>query len=109
RLLARLTSVATEDGTDGPVVRADPWMAALLLVAAERPGVVVPWAVTELQGHQTPGAEPGGAWRVRAERAEAELRRIKASRGWRALQRVYRVLRTLRSGEEGRGRGRGAI
>jgi glycosyltransferase involved in cell wall biosynthesis len=45
----------------------------------------------------------GEFWRGRAERAEGALAAIKASRGWRWLERVYAVLHVLR----GRGRGGG--
>lgn len=39
-------------------------------------------------------------WRIRAKKAETELARIKSSRGWRWLNRVYAVLHILK----GRGR-----
>jgi hypothetical protein len=104
---------ALSDGSNSP--DQSPWELAVALAGAGRCGAVVPEVVTEVP----PGPGEAAAleevrqriealersvreWKWRAERAEGELARIRGSRGWAALQRVYTLLHVLK----GRGFGR---
>jgi glycosyltransferase involved in cell wall biosynthesis len=105
-----VTREALERGrATGAAADASSWELALALCAAGCRGAVVPECVTEA----APGPSEATAleeltkrietlergvreWSWRAERAEAELARIRSSRGWAVLQRLYGVLHVLR-------------
>jgi hypothetical protein len=65
------------------------WLLALALLGAGASGTVVPDVITPEPGTDSTHAD-------RAAALEAELARIRSSRGWRALERVYDALHILR-------------
>lgn len=125
RVRAHVRFEDREDGNSGELpeaTTADTWLLATLLCERGRSGLVVPDvlidrgdagtdtdlpAVVARLARRAASAEHGprpngGGWRRRAEAAEAELAAIHASRGWRALQRIYRILHVLRGRAGGR-------
>ncbi|MBL9031050.1 MAG: glycosyltransferase family 4 protein [Phycisphaerae bacterium] len=108
-ITARVRTTPTDAPTEVAVATSpSTWAVAVELVASGRTGVVIPEVVCpvpapELDPAETEAASAPARHRLAdAERARdaalAELRTIHASRGWRWLQRVYRLLRLIRHG-----------
>jgi len=101
-------------GSEGSARAASTWALALALLARGRSGAVVPEILTEVADHPGPARSPNATASASAEphHAAAELAQIKASRGWRVLERVYDLLhvargRGLRRSGQGKGPGIG--
>jgi glycosyltransferase involved in cell wall biosynthesis len=94
--MERLLSAGLASEHDGIASVGSTWAAAAHLAAAGFEGAVVPEVVTEVAADAPgpPASGPRGGTEERS--AREELARIKASRGWRWLQRAYRVLRIVK-------------